>query len=100
MPADNTLPDITPRHSDAGKPWPCSKQATIGVAPWAIKHGYCRNSLDMKEGHKDPRCPVDCRHRAPLMVAMDFDARSAEHGVQAAAAVTLALREMRDGWDG
>ena len=73
MPADLTMPERTERHGDAARPYRCHADDRPPGAEWAINYGYCRHSLDTLVGHDDPRCPADCRHKAPPMVVAKFD---------------------------
>lgn len=81
MPADNTL-NQTPSamHGNGDTPYPCHAQKNPPGprdALWAIDYGYCRTSLDYHppgygQGSDDPRCPVDCQHKAPGDIAQGF----------------------------
>lgn len=74
MPADDTLPQITSRHSNASEPYPCHNWPTppgTGCT-WSIPYGYCRTSLDLELGAFDRRCPESCQHKAPKHVVNDF----------------------------
>ena len=91
MPADETLPASSQHHSDAARPYPCYQWEQAPGAAWAMDYGYCRHSLDWHgpgstQGHGDPRCPADCRHKAPAEVAQRFARTYIRHGAAAAAA--------------
>ena len=90
MPADPAAGLQRPRTGDS--PYPCSTRPALLIAPWAIDCGYCRTSLDLHEPHdkigsSDPRCPADCRHKAPQSVAVTFSKQFAWRGAEAAAAL-------------
>ena len=76
MPADPTMPALTAHHGDAAKPY----------------YGYCRHSLDTLVGRDDPRCPADCRHKAPAAVVTQFDKLFLWHGAAKAAKWALEQR--------
>ena len=92
MPADLTMPERTERHGDAARPYRCHADDRPPGAEWAINYGYCRHSLDTLVGHDDPRCPADCRHKAPTMVVAKFDKLFMWRGASAAAAWARAQR--------
>ena len=92
MPADPTMPALTAHHGDAAKPYRCHQDDNPPGAEWAINYGYCRHSLDTLVGHDDPRCPADCRHKAPPMVVAKFDKLFMWRGASAAAAWARAQR--------
>ena len=94
MPADLTMPERTERHGDAARPYRCHADDRPPGAEWAINYGYCRHSLDTLVGHDDPRCPADCRHKAPPMVVAKFDKLFMWRGAAAAAKYA---REQRGG---
>lgn len=91
MPADDTLHQgSSPLHGSADRPYPCCEAPAPPGAAWAIDYGYCRHSLDWhgpdsKQGSGDPRCPADCRHKAPTEVAARFYGVYAERGARGAA---------------
>ena len=58
-----------------------------------IDHGYCRTSLDALVGSSDPRCPADCRHKAPASVVVRFEKQFSWRGAKAAAAWARAQRK-------
>ena len=87
MPADDTLPQgPSPHHSSGTAPYPCSGATRPpGGAEWAVDYGFCRSSLDALIGHKDPRCPASCPHKAPPRVVGEYGRRVRRVGVAAAA---------------
>ena len=93
MPADPTMPALTAHHGDAAKPYRCHQDDNPPGAEWAIDYGYCRHSLDTLVGRDDPRCPADCRHKAPAAVAAQFDKLFHWRGAAAAAGWSRAQRE-------
>lgn len=93
MPADLTMPERTERHGDAARPYRCHADDQPPGAEFAIDYGFCRHSLDTLIGSTDPRCPADCRHKAPAAVAAQFDKLFWWHGAAAAAAWARAQRE-------
>ena len=97
MPADNTLPQISARHSNAADPYPCHKRAVPPGVAWGIDYGYCRTSLDALHGSTDPRCPATCPHKAPADVVQVFDERFAARGALVAAQWAREQREVRNG---
>lgn len=87
MPADETIPSApSAHHGDGNAPYQCHKAKTPPGAAWAIDFGYCRHSLDSMMGRHDPRCPVDCPHKAPAAVAEEFDKLFTWRGAVRAAA--------------
>ncbi len=73
------------------KPYECSTRDKPPGAPWSVDYGACRTSLDLhapadRVGSADPRCPVDCRHKAPRSVAVNFEKQFRWRGNDAAAA--------------
>ena len=94
MPADTSLNQApSAMHGDASRPYGCHADARPPGAEFAIDYGYCRHSLDTLVGRDDPRCPADCRHKAPPMVVAQFDKLFAWRGASAAAAWARAQRE-------
>ena len=93
MPADLTMPERTERHGDAARPYRCHADDRPPGAEFAINYGYCRHSLDTLVGSTDPRCPADCRHKAPPMVVAQFDKLFMWRGASAAAEWARAQRE-------
>ena len=85
MPADTTLPETSIRHGDASEPYQCSTQPKPPGWAGFIDYGYCRTSLDSSEGVRDPRCPNDCKHKAPADVVEGFAVRFATRGAVSAA---------------
>lgn len=85
MPADHALPERTERHGDASRPYTCHARPKPPGAEFAIDYGYCRHSLDTLVGHTDPRCPADCRHKAPPMIVLQFEKLFRWHGARGAA---------------
>lgn len=86
MPADNHITYTARKVGD----YECSQRAAPPGADWGIDYGYCRSSLDhhpahFKQGSSDPRCPADCKHKAPQKVAEFFMKKYAWHGNQEAA---------------
>lgn len=92
MPADPAAPTApSAHHGDASRPYVCSTWQQAPGAAWSIEYGYCRHSLDLHtpgdgQGAHDPRCPPDCRHKAPEQVARRFAMTYIRHGNAAAAA--------------
>ena len=93
MPADLTMPERTERHGDAARPYRCHTDARPPGAEFAIDYGFCRTSLDTLTGSTDPRCPADCRHKAPAAVVTQFDKLFHWRGAEAAAGWARAQRE-------
>ena len=93
MPADLSMPARTERHGDAARPYRCHADDQPPGAEFAIDYGYCRHGLDTLVGRDDPRCPADCRHKAPAAVVTQFDKLFAWRGASAAAAWARAQRE-------
>ena len=93
MPADLTMPERTERHGDAARPYRCHTDARPPGAEFAIDYGFCRTSLDALTGSTDPRCPADCRHKAPAAVVTQFDKLFHWRGAEAAAGWARAQRE-------
>ena len=93
MPADLTMPERTDRHGDAARPYRCHADDRPPGAEFASDYGFCRTSLDALTGSTDPRCPADCRHKAPPMVVAQFDKLFMWRGASAAAAWARAQRE-------
>lgn len=85
MPADVTMPERTEHHTDGATPYPCHTWPKAPGTSWSIDYSYCRHSLDALIGHKDPRCPVDCPHKAPAAVVVMFDKLFGWRGAAAAA---------------
>ena len=85
MPADNSLPQSSPLNSDASRPYTCHARPKPPGAEFAINYGYCRHSLDTLVGRDDPRCPADCKHKAPPAVVTQFDKLFWWHGAAKAA---------------
>ena len=95
MPADTSLNQApSAMHGDAAKPYRCHQDDNPPGAEWAIDHGYCRHSLDTLVGRDDPRCPADCKHKAPPAVVTQFDKLFWWHG---AAKAAKWAREQRGG---
>ena len=94
MPADNSLPQSSPLNSDASRPYTCHARPKPPGAEFAINYGYCRHSLDYLVGCTDPRCPAECRHKAPLSVMAQFQKMFQWRGAAAAAKYA---REQRGG---
>ena len=94
MPADLTMPERTERHGDAARPYGCYCDRRPPGAEFAIDYGFCRHSLDTLTGSTDPRCPADCRHKAPAAVAAQFGKLFWWHG---AAKAAKWAREQRGG---
>ncbi|GAB2471975.1 hypothetical protein GCM10027082_24360 [Comamonas humi] len=87
MPADNTLSQSpSPVHGNGNASYPCSKADVPPGGPGFINYGYCRTSLDSAAGSTDPRCPKDCKHKAPATVVEQFNQLFLQQGAQAAAA--------------
>lgn len=95
MPADLTMPERTAHHGDAARPYHCRQDARPPGAERATDYGYCRHSLDVLSGVDDPRCPADCRHKAPAAVAQQFDKLFHWRGAAAAAEWARAQRGWR-----
>ena len=93
MPADMTTPALTAHHGDEAKPYRCHQDDHPPGAEFAIDYGFCRTSLDALIGSTDPRCPADCRHKAPAAVAAQFDKLFHLRGAAAAAGWSRAQRE-------
>ena len=93
MPADLTLPALTAHHGDAARPYRCHADDRPPGAEFAIDYGFCRTSLDTLVGRDDPRCPADCRHKAPAAVVTQFDKLFHWRGAAAAAGWSRAQRE-------
>ena len=93
MPADLTMPERTERHGDAARPYRCHADDRPPGAEFAIDYGFCRTSLDALTGSTDPRCPADCRHKAPAAVVTQFDKLFHCRGAAAAAGWSRARRE-------
>lgn len=93
MPADLTTPERTERHGDAARPYRCHADDRPPGAEFAIDYGFCRTSLDALTGSTDPRCPADCRHKAPAAVVTQFDKLFHWRGAAAAAGWSRAQRE-------
>ena len=93
MPADLTMPALTERHGDAAKPYGCYYDRRSPGAEFAIDYGFCRHSLDTLTGSTDPRCPADCRHKAPAAVVTQFDKLFHWRGAEAAAGWARAQRK-------
>ena len=94
MPADTSLNQApSAHHGSAARPYACHTDARPPGAEFAIDYGFCRTSLDTLTGSTDPRCPADCRHKAPPMVVAQFDKLFAWRGASAAAAWARAQRE-------
>ena len=85
MPADDTLPEISARHSSAADPYPCHARPVPPGSAWGLDYGYCRTSLDALAGAADPRCPRTCPHKAPADVVEGFTVRFFTRGAMAAA---------------
>lgn len=86
MPVDPSMPERTAHHRDGVMSYPCHTWPKPPGADWALDHGrYCRNSLDMLSGADDPRCPMDCPHKAPRVIAETFEKRSRWLGAKNAA---------------
>ena len=85
MPVDKTMPERTAHHRDGIAPYLCHAWPTKPGAAWGIDYGYCRHSLDVLIGRDDPRCPVDCPHKAPAAVVVMFDKLFGWRGAAAAA---------------
>lgn len=94
MPTDPTMPALTAHHGDAAKPYRCHADDQPPGAEFAIDYGFCRHGLDTLVGRDDPRCPADCRHKAPAAVAAQFDKLFWWHG---AAKAAKWAREQRGG---
>lgn len=95
MPADATLNGApTARHGNAVLPYPCHARTTPPGGQGFIDHGYCRTSLDSLVGSTDPRCPADCKHKAPASLVARFEKRFMWHGAQAAAAWAKKQKEV------
>ena len=94
MPADPTTPALTAHHGDEAKPYRCHQDDHPPGAEFAIDYGYCRHSLDYLVGCTDPRCPAECRHKAPLSVMAQFQKMFQWRGAAAAAKYA---REQRGG---
>ena len=80
-------------HGSAARPYACHTDARPPGAEWAIDYGFCRTSLDVLTGRTDPRCPTDCRHKAPAAVVTQFDKLFHWRGAEAAAGWARAQRE-------
>ena len=93
MPADLSMPERTERHGDAARPYRCHADDRPPGAEFAINYGYCRHGLDALVGRDDPRCPADCRHKAPAAVVTQFDKLFHWRGAAAAAGWSRAQRE-------
>lgn len=94
MPVDPSLPDApTALHGSAELPYPCHAWAEPPGADWARDYGYCRHSLDVLSGLNDPRCPADCKHKAPQGVVAQFDKLFNWRGAEAAAEWARAQRK-------
>ena len=94
MPADTSLNQApSAHHGSAARPYACHTDARPPGAEFAIDYGFCRTSLDVLTGSTDPRCPADCRHKAPAAVVAQFDKLFAWRGASAAAAWARAQRE-------
>lgn len=86
MPADKAIAEApTARHGNAALPYPCHSAEAPPGAAWSVDHGYCRTSLDALVGSTDPRCPADCKHKAPASLVARFEKRFMWHGAKAAA---------------
>ena len=95
MPADTSLSQApSAMNGDASRPYGCHADARPPGAEFATNYGYCRHSLDTLVGRDDPRCPADCRHKAPAAVAGQFDKLFWWHG---AAKAAKWAREQRGG---
>ena len=95
MPADTSLNQApSAHHGSAARPYACHTDARPPGAEFAIDYGFCRTSLDALTGSTDPRCPADCRHKAPAAVAAQFDKLFWWHG---AAKAAKWAREQRGG---
>ena len=93
MPADTSLNQApSAHHGSAARPYACHTAARPPGAEFAIDYGFCRTSLDALTGSTDPRCPADCRHKAPPMVVAKFDKLFMWRGASAAAAWVRAQR--------
>ena len=94
MPADTSLNQApSAHHGSAARPYACHTDARPPGAEFAIDYGFCRTSLDALTGSTDPRCPADCRHKAPAAVVTQFDKLFHWRGASAAAAWARAQRE-------
>lgn len=99
MPADPSISNApSAHHGNGDKPYPCAAWPAPPGAPWSVDYGYCRTSLDLHQPHErigstDPRCPVDCQHKAPEGVAVKFSKQFAWRGAVAAAAMARKHRE-------
>ena len=72
MPADTTLSDKpSARHGNGDAPYVCSGWDKPARAEWSLNYTHCRHSLE-PENFTDKRCPKDCKHRAPELVALKF----------------------------
>lgn len=67
-------------------PYPCHSAEAPPGAACSVEHVYCRTSLDSLVGSTDPRCPADCKHKAPASLVARFEKRFMWHSAQAAAA--------------
>jgi len=86
MPADTSLNQApSAHHGSAARPYACHTDARPPGAEFAIDYGFCRTSLDALTGSTDPRCPADCRHKAPPMVVAQFEKLFQWHGARGAA---------------
>lgn len=94
MPADETLPQVSSKHhGDGVSPYPCYAWPKAPSAPWSLKYGFCRHSLDSLNGSTDPRCPASCPHKAPKGTDEVFDDAFARLGASGAAEM---MRERRE----
>lgn len=74
MPVDSSLSETpSAHHGDSGQPYQCHTKPTPPSSAWGIDYGYCRTSLDALLGHADPRCPKNCKHKAPTSTVAKFD---------------------------
>lgn len=93
MPADHTLPARTAHHGNGDAPYPCYEWPELPHPEPFVDYGYCRHSLDTLAGIDDPRCPVDCPHKAPADVADEFDRIFKSSGAQLAARYARRARQ-------
>lgn len=93
MPVDPSLSDAPSQlHGSDKLPYPCHAWTKPQGAEWAIQYGFCRHSLDVLSGVNDPRCPADCKHKAPISIAVQFDKLFKWRGAEAAAEWARAQR--------
>lgn len=100
MPADPSITSAPSVHHTSGTaPYVCStREKPPAIAEWSINYaGYCRTSLDKhgpdsKVGSSDPRCPAECKHKAPEGVAVLFTEIFNKRGAQAAAEMARSIK--------